>query len=199
MNKKMWGLPLSVVFVDWLKSNVGSRLVSVPLTCSKKKIRPFEQMLSNGWTDYQVSRTACVNFRTGYQNDWTACQNFRTGHVNDWTACQNYQTGYPNDWTACENYRTGWHKRMNGFTINITSNGSWKTIAIKAERIAYHSDRTNGQIRCHSRYGPPSQIWTYLSNFPFKHPLYHIWQLILFASYLSMFFSITTQHSSIKV
>ena len=22
---------------------------------------------------------------------------------------------------------------------------------------------------------PPSQIWTPLPNFPFKHPLYHIW------------------------
>ena len=38
-----------------------------------------------------------------------------------------------------------------------------------------------------------------LPNFPFKHPLYHIWSLILFASFLSMFLSITTQHSSIKV
>ena len=27
----------------------------------------------------------------------------------------------------------------------------------------------------------PSQIWTPLPNVPFKHPLYHIWQLILFA------------------
>ena len=22
---------------------------------------------------------------------------------------------------------------------------------------------------------PPSQVWTPLPNFPFKHPLYHIW------------------------
>ena len=44
----------------------------------------------------------------------------------------------------------------------------------------------------------PSQIWTLLPNFPFKHRLYHIWKLTLFASFLSMFFSITTQHSSIK-
>ena len=34
---------------------------------------------------------------------------------------------------------------------------------------------------------PTSQIWTPLPNFPFKHPLYHIWLLILI------------QHSSIKV
>ena len=30
---------------------------------------------------------------------------------------------------------------------------------------------------------PPSQIWNPLPNFPFKHPLYHIWYLILFASF----------------
>ena len=36
-------------------------------------------------------------------------------------------------------------------------------------------------------------------TFFLKHPLYHIGYLILFASFLSMFFSITTQHSSIKV
>ena len=34
-----------------------------------------------------------------------------------------------------------------------------------------------------SGYGPPSQIWTPLPNIPFKHPLYHIWLLILFASF----------------
>ena len=38
-----------------------------------------------------------------------------------------------------------------------------------------------------------------LPNFPFEHRLCHIWWLILFASSLSMFFSITTQYSSIKV
>ena len=49
-------------------------------------------------------------------------------------------------------------------------------------------------------YDPVSQrIWTPLPNFPLKHRLYHIWWLILFASFLSMFFSITTQYSSIKV
>ena len=49
-------------------------------------------------------------------------------------------------------------------------------------------------------YDPVSQrIWIPLPNFPLKHRLYHIWWLILFASFLSMFFSITTQHSSIKV
>ena len=47
--------------------------------------------------------------------------------------------------------------------------------------------------RCHSGFGPP------LPNVPFKHHLYHIWWLILFASFWSMFFSITTQYSSIKV
>ena len=30
MNKKMWGLPLSVVFADVLKSNMGSSLSSDP-------------------------------------------------------------------------------------------------------------------------------------------------------------------------
>ena len=49
------------------------------------------------------------------------------------------------------------------------------------------------KTRCHSGFGPP------LPNFPLKHRLYHIWWLILFASFLSMFFSITTQYSSIKV
>ena len=54
-----------------------------------------------------------------------------------------------------------------------------------------------------SRYGPPfadldppPPHHTILS---FKYRLHHIWQLILFASFLPMFFSITTQRSSIKV
>ena len=47
--------------------------------------------------------------------------------------------------------------------------------------------------RCHSGFGSP------LPNFPLEHRSYHIWWLILFASFLSMFFSITTQYSSIKV
>ena len=42
-----------------------------------------------------------------------------------------------------------------------------------------------------SGYGPPFADLDPLPNFPFKHRLYHIWQLILFASFLSMFFSIT--------
>ena len=46
---------------------------------------------------------------------------------------------------------------------------------------------------------PHSQIWTPLPNVPFKHRLYHTWSLILFGSFLPMFFSITTQHSSVKV
>ena len=46
---------------------------------------------------------------------------------------------------------------------------------------------------------PPSQIWTPLPNFLFKHCLYRIWWIILFASFLSTFFSITRQHSLIKV
>ena len=46
---------------------------------------------------------------------------------------------------------------------------------------------------------PPSQIWTPLPNVPFKHRLYHTWSLILFGSFLPMFFPITTQHSSVKV
>ena len=58
----------------------------------------------------------------------------------------------------------------------------------------------------HLRPCPVSQrIWTPLPrfgtplpNFPFKHRLYHIWWRILFSSFLSMFFSITTQRSSIK-
>ena len=48
-------------------------------------------------------------------------------------------------------------------------------------------------------YGPPFADLYPLPNFPFKHPLYHIWEQILFASFLSMFFSMTTQHSSIKM
>ena len=56
-------------------------------------------------------------------------------------------------------------------------------------------------VRCHSGYGPPLCRFgpPPLPNFPFKYRLYHIWQLILFTSSLSMFFSITTHHSSIKV
>ena len=38
-----------------------------------------------------------------------------------------------------------------------------------------------------------------LPKVPFKYRLYHTWSLILFGSFLPMFFSITTQHSSIKV
>ena len=33
----------------------------------------------------------------------------------------------------------------------------------------------------------------------FWHRLYHIWYLILFGSFLSMFFSFTTQHFSVKI
>ena len=45
----------------------------------------------------------------------------------------------------------------------------------------------------------PSQIWTPLQNVSFKHRLYHTWSLILFGSFLPIFFSITKQHSSVKV
>ena len=41
-------------------------------------------------------------------------------------------------------------------------------------------------------YDPVSQrIWIPLPNFPLEHRSYHIWWLILFASFLSMLFSIT--------
>ena len=39
MNKKMWGLLLSVVFADSLKSSMGSSLGSVPPDMLKKKER----------------------------------------------------------------------------------------------------------------------------------------------------------------
>ena len=37
MNKKMWGLPLSVVFADVLKSSMGSSLCSVPPDMLREK------------------------------------------------------------------------------------------------------------------------------------------------------------------
>ena len=43
------------------------------------------------------------------------------------------------------------------------------------------------------RFEPP------LSKVPFKYRLYHTWSLILFGSFLPIFFSITKQHSSVKV
>ena len=46
---------------------------------------------------------------------------------------------------------------------------------------------------------PPSQIWTPPTKLSFWHRLYHIWYLILFGSFLSTFFSFTTQHSSAKI
>ena len=39
----------------------------------------------------------------------------------------------------------------------------------------------------------PSQIWTPLPNVPFKHPLYHIWQLILFAI---LFIDVRLKHNT---
>ena len=42
-----------------------------------------------------------------------------------------------------------------------------------------------------SGYGPPFVDLDPLSDFPFKHPLYHIRWLIPFRSFLSMFFSMT--------
>ena len=51
-----------------------------------------------------------------------------------------------------------------------------------------------------SGYRPPfADLDPPLPNVPFKHRLYHTWSLILFGSFLPMFFSITTQHSSVKV
>ena len=46
---------------------------------------------------------------------------------------------------------------------------------------------------------PSSQDWTTLTKYPLKRHSYHIWKLILLASFLSMFFSITTQNSVIKI
>ena len=126
-------------------------------------------MLSNGWTGYQVFRTACVNFRTSYPNVWTAYQNFRTGYPNDWTACQNFRTGYPNnwtacqnyradhanDWTACQNFRTGWHRRMNGFMINferLMKNARHKG---RTGRLSF---RTNAHIRSDSGFVETSRF-----------------------------------------
>ena len=88
-------------------------------------------MLSNGWTSYQVFRTAFVNSWTGYPNDYTACENYRTGNAND---C-----------TACENFRTGWHRWMNVFTINFMRSNCRKS------RTDMLSFRTNGQSRSDSR------------------------------------------------
>ena len=84
-------------------------------------------MLSNGWTSYQVFRTACVNSWTGYPNDYTACENYRTGNANN---C-----------TACENFRTGWHRWMNVFTINFMRSNCRKS---RTDRLSF---RTNGQSR----------------------------------------------------
>ena len=63
--------------------------------------------------------------------------------------------------------------------------------------------------RFHSGFGPGvqirQQIWTPLRRFApptklsFWYRLYHIWYLILFGSFLSTFFSFTTQHSSVKI
>ena len=46
---------------------------------------------------------------------------------------------------------------------------------------------------------PSSQDWTTLTKYPLKRHSYHIWKLILLASFLSMFFSITTKNSVIKI
>ena len=43
------------------------------------------------------------------------------------------------------------------------------------------------------RFEPP------LPKVPFKYRFYHTWSLILFGSFLPIFFSITKQHSSVKV
>ena len=46
---------------------------------------------------------------------------------------------------------------------------------------------------------PSSQDWTTLTKYSLKRHSYHIWKLILLASFLSMFFSITTKNSVIKI
>ena len=69
------------------------------------------------------------------------------------------------------------------------------------------NERSHLVSRCHSGFRPPgpnpladmdspSQIWTPLQTVSFKHRLYHTWSLILFGSFLPIFFSITEQHSS---
>ena len=50
-----------------------------------------------------------------------------------------------------------------------------------------------------SRYGLPLRRFGPPTKLSFWHRLYHIWCLILFGSFLSMFFSFTTQHSSVKI
>ena len=62
-----------------------------------------------------------------------------------------------------------------------------------------HSGFRPRRSKSASGYGPPFADLNPLQKFPSKHRLCHICQLILFASFSSMFFSIITQHSSIKV
>ena len=52
-----------------------------------------------------------------------------------------------------------------------------------------------------SRYGPPPPFADLdpPTKLSFWHRLYHMWYLILFESFLSTFFSFTTQHSSAKI
>ena len=91
---------------------------------------------------------------------------------------------------------------LNMSTLQIVDDSRWKSMNVRAWYLRLSS--TN--FRCHSGFGPPadldppSLIWTPLPNFPFEHPLYHIWWLILLASFFCRC-SFQSQHniSLIKV
>ena len=103
------------------------------------------------------------------------------------------------DWTQfhCSNFRCDWHLHFTCWHATAWAQfifiSGLKQIDFPADFFKPKEKLVCNTNRCHSGFGPP------LPNVPFKHHLYHIWWLILFASFWSMFFSITTQYSSIKV
>lgn len=100
-------------------------------------------MLSNGWTGCHVF--------------WMAYVHFWMGHANNWMACENYQMGYPNNWMACENYQTTeWLVKVfkqvdiDGWMgLQLISDRSWKTIAIRAKRIGCYSKQMDRSSPIH--------------------------------------------------
>ena len=58
-----------------------------------------------------------------------------------------------------------------------------KSTSLLFEYCRCHSGFGPPRSKSASEYGPPFADLNPLPNFPFKHPLYHTWSLILFASF----------------
>ena len=108
------------------------------------------------------------------------------GKCRDWTQFQCWN--FPRVIDTCISL-----VEMRPYELNLFSFPVWSNLIFQP---IFLSQKNNWSV---IRPGVTADLDPPLPNFPLKHRLYHIWWLILFASFLSMFFSITTQYSSIKV